>query len=334
MTVSNGIITENVEFCYQCGMKGNPLQDNVSDPDHQIPGYWSYKTCVDNCQAAWLDPRPLESELLKAYLTYHTHTKSKSLSFLEKSIFSICKRLIKLTLTPLYYFNGINTEAKRMKFMDLEESPKGYLLEIGCGGGRFLARMKKRNWVVEGLDIDPEVAKKVSKKYGILVHTGDVLNQKLPDETYDVITMNQTIEHLYNPSLVLNECYRILKPGGRIVMTTPNVGCTAAKLFGEYWRGWEPPRHLFLFTPKSIRKIVSASGFEITSVETYSCESAIGYYSSSVNKKIIKKTAIGLMSAISTLFWSYWMELKEFNEKKINPDIGQGLFLSAIKPSR
>jgi 2-polyprenyl-3-methyl-5-hydroxy-6-metoxy-1,4-benzoquinol methylase len=332
MTVSNKIITENIEFCYQCGTKGKLLQGSVSDPDHQIPGDWSYKTCLDGCQTVWLDPRPLESELLKAYSSYHTHTKLTSLNFLEKSIFSIFKRLIKLILSPLYHFNGLRAEAKRLKLMDLGESPKGYLLDIGCGGGRFLARMKKRNWSVEGLDIDPEVVKKVSKKYGILVHAGDVLNHKFPDNTYDVITMNQTIEHLYNPSLVLKECFRILKPGGHIVMTTPNVDCVAARLLGEYWRGWEPPRHLFLFNPKSISKVVSSAGFEVTSVATYSCESAIGYYASEVNKKTIEKTTIGLVNAISILFWSYRMELEEFNEKKVNPNIGQGLFLSAIKP--
>jgi 2-polyprenyl-3-methyl-5-hydroxy-6-metoxy-1,4-benzoquinol methylase len=325
------INTERIELCPMCGGAGHILQDSVSDPDHQINGKWDYRICEKpNCQTVWLEQRPLESELIKTYESYHTHTKSKK-SFFEKPLLSISKRLLNIFYTPIWYSIGLNAESDKIRYMD-SENTSGKLIDVGCGGGRFLARMKKRGWDVEGVDLDPKVVKKVSSKYGIKVREGDILNCNLAEATYDLVTLNQTIEHLYDPKKSLQECLRILKPGGKIVITTPNPISLAAGMFRNNWRGWEPPRHLYLFSPISISNLLNELGFKIEFIGTISCDSAGGYYISRLDGFLDGKKQITLLDKLSALFWSYKMELKEFKERKFNKNIGQGVFATATKP--
>ena len=161
----------------------------------------------------WLDPAPPPHELWKAYATYHTHTRKSGQRF-GKAMLSLAHRFIKLTLLPLWIFSGLKREADYLRFMTLAREPVGKLLDVGCGGGRFLNRMKKRGWTVEGTDFDEQATRKVSARYGIKTHVGDLTQCALPANSFDVITMSQTIEHLYDPLATLHESLRILKPGG------------------------------------------------------------------------------------------------------------------------
>ena len=80
--------------------------------------------------------------------------------------------------------------------------------------------------------------------------------------------MNNVIEHLPNPARILAECNRIMRPGGRLSVITPNVDSWGHKVFGPDWRGLEVPRHLFLFNRASLRSFARRAGFARTIVFT------------------------------------------------------------------
>jgi SAM-dependent methyltransferase len=80
--------------------------------------------------------------------------------------------------------------------------------------------------------------------------------------------MSHLIEHVYDPGALLEECYRILKPGGRVVIVTPNTQSVGHRMFGKYWRGLEPPRHIYLFSIASLKRLGSKAGFDILSART------------------------------------------------------------------
>ena len=82
--------------------------------------------------------------------------------------------------------------------------------------------------------------------------------------------MNHVIEHVLDPVGMLAECCRVLKPGGKLVVVTPNIWSLGRRLFGEHWRGWEVPRHLFLFSPKSLRTCAERAGFVVQNLRTTS----------------------------------------------------------------
>lgn len=315
-------------LCDLCGSPGEIAQSGIADPDGNLDGTWSFQRC-NACGVYWLDPAPPLHELWKAYATYHTHTRKTSGRF-GKAMLSLVHRFIKLGLLPLWIANGLKREADYLRFMTLADEPAGKLLDVGCGGGRLLNRMKKRGWQVEGTDFDEQATNKVASRYGIKTHVGDLPQCGLPAATFDAITMSQAIEHLYDPKATLRECLRLLRPGGLLVMTTPNVHSIGATKFGASWRGWEAPRHLHLFTVQSLQQLTQGVGFEIDTAGTYSAGSAV-VYRVSRSKKLGGK--LSWWDELGLLIWSYRKELHEFRAQKSQPNTGQNVILRARNPS-
>lgn len=325
------IATQSRPLCDLCGSEGILVQSNVSDPDDQIPGNWSFRRCPNpDCGLYWLDPAPLVTELWKAYTSYHTHTRDAS-GKLERSFLSLFNRLIKLVLLPIWLSNGLRRDMRYLRFMTLEHEPAGRLLDVGCGAGRLLNRMRKQGWEVEGIDFDPQAASKVAARYGIKTHVGDLAACKLPDSSFDAITMSQTMEHLFDPRSTLTECLRILKPGGKLIMTTPNVKSIGAAEFGSWWRGWEAPRHLHMFSVKTLAHLTQKSGFDIIEARSYSSDSA-GIYRVSKYNRIKHQGGVPFPAKLWMLAWGYYKELCEHQKQGALPNTGQNVLVRARKP--
>jgi ubiquinone/menaquinone biosynthesis C-methylase UbiE len=113
--------------------------------------------------------------------------------------------------------------------------------------------MKKRGWEVYGLDFDPRAAE-AARSEGLSVQYGKVECQGYPSEFFDAVTLNHVIEHIPDPCKTLKECLRVLKPGGRLIIVTPNGTSLGHLFFGRHWRGIEAPRHLHIFSFESIKR--------------------------------------------------------------------------------
>ena len=137
----------------------------------------------------------------------------------------------------------------------------GRVLDVGFGDDQRLVRFRELGWEVECQEVYPKSADYASSVHGIPMHLGFLEELRFPDATFDAITMNHVVEHVHDPITLLAECHRILKPGGVLVATTPNVESYEHKHFGFHWRGLEPPRHLHLFSQRSLRKVASKAGF-------------------------------------------------------------------------
>ncbi|MBN2408840.1 MAG: class I SAM-dependent methyltransferase, partial [Candidatus Aminicenantes bacterium] len=82
------------------------------------------------------------------------------------------------------------------------------------------------------------------------------------DDSFQAIVMNHVIEHVPDPSGVLRKCRRLLAPGGRMVIVTPNPAGLGHRLFKKSWANLDPPRHPHLFSPKALRAAAEEAGFE------------------------------------------------------------------------
>src|SRR6266481_6967919 len=119
-------------LCDLCGSAGNVVQTGISDPDGSLDGTWGFRRCAHpDCGVCWLDPVPAPDELWKAYTHYHTHTRKSGHGF-AKAMLSLVHRFIKLSLLPLWIFNGLKHEADYLRFMTLADVPCGTLLDLGC----------------------------------------------------------------------------------------------------------------------------------------------------------------------------------------------------------
>lgn len=219
------------------------------------------------CGMMWLDPQPLQADISQAYTRYYTHgaeTNAPKRSILIRSILKLRKGFL-----PLWsLISPIQRERQRVLLMYLDKTRPGKLLDVGCGDGARLLRMKELGWEVQGQEIDPQAAAKAQEKLGDAVRLGEFKAIRYPSEYFDCITMNHVLEHVHDPVELLTECHRILKPGGTLVAVTPNAKSFGHDYFKAYWRGLEPPRHLNIFSPKAAEKAAKKAGFAVCQVWT------------------------------------------------------------------
>lgn len=83
-----------------------------------------------------------------------------------------------------------------------------------------------------------------------------------------MVNLSHVIEHVEDPVRLLGECRRVLRPSGRIVITTPNVESWGHLLFGAAWRGLQPPRHVMLYSLRTMRICAHAAGFRVCTLHT------------------------------------------------------------------
>ena len=141
---------------------------------------------------------------------------------------------------------------------------RGRLLDVGCGDGDFLLGMQERGWEVHGLDISP-VAVSIARQKGLDVFQGGLLEARYPEGEFDRVTMWDVLEHLHDPGVQLARVAQLLKPGGRLVATTPNAHSLDFRLFGCTWNGLDTPRHLYIYTRSALLALLDRAGLKMVS---------------------------------------------------------------------
>lgn len=145
------------------------------------------------------------------------------------------------------------------------------LLDVGCGTGDFLLRARPLGWTVHGVEIGEHLASYACIHRDLPVEHGcaEEVGQLFGAATFDVITLWDVIEHLRQPLDVMRSLCRLLKPGGRLYLATPNLDGWVARFHWQtlarrlgIWPHPEPPRHLYQFSRKTIRQLYHAAGID------------------------------------------------------------------------
>lgn len=251
------IRTEPKPFCTLCGQRGHILYSGLKDTLFGTPGSWNlYKCSAPDCGLIWLNPTPCTEDLSKAYTTYYTHDADKE---------SLARKIVKkiyfgISQLPEWCV-GLAPARRRMNHLFLDDKFAGRLLDVGCGDGIYLRFMATQGWRVEGLDSDVNAVKRAREVYGLRVQQCSLEEAKYPEDSFDAVTLRHVIEHLPNPIETLKECLRILRPGGRLVIVTPNSESLGHGLAHECWRGLEVPRHLNIFSLTALKRCASLLGY-------------------------------------------------------------------------
>lgn len=138
----------------------------------------------------------------------------------------------------------------------------GRLLEIGCACGFLLVAARERGFAVRGVEMSAWASQYARDTYGLDVHTGTLEAAAVPAESVDVVVMADVIEHLFDPTATLREIRRILAPGGRVLLLTPDVGSAMARLAGPRWWGLLDD-HYFYFSRQTLRRVLEQEGFAV-----------------------------------------------------------------------
>jgi SAM-dependent methyltransferase len=139
--------------------------------------------------------------------------------------------------------------------------PGERLLDIGCGNGAFLLLARDMlGFDVEGTELDARAGAAAAAR-GIKIHAAPVPGMGLKDEQYNHVTMSHVLEHLHDPVAALREVLAALVKGGRVWIQVPNLQGASNNLFGADSRLLEPPRHLVMFTEKTLDMVMRQAGF-------------------------------------------------------------------------
>lgn len=145
-----------------------------------------------------------------------------------------------------------------------------HLLDVGCSSGAFLQIANSLGLNVEGVDpADKPVA--YAKKLGLQVHLGHLEDVQFPENSFDAITLYEVIEHINNPAKILEECRRILRPGGALIIETGNTDSWTRMVRGRDWDFFNLQLlggHISFFNSKSIAVLAKNSGFEVGEMAT------------------------------------------------------------------
>lgn len=155
-------------------------------------------------------------------------------------------------------------------------SKKTKVLDIGCAGGAFLRAAANLGLDTKGIEPNKWMCEFARKTYKLDVQAGVLSDFHFADKSFDVVTLWDVIEHVPDPNAELKEIYRILKPGGVLVVNYPDYSSPPARLLGRKWPFWLSV-HLTYYTPKTIRHHLEKIGYTVEQISPHWQTLELGY---------------------------------------------------------
>jgi SAM-dependent methyltransferase len=230
--------------CVACGSPASTPAFEASDWYlGRAPGSFTYRRCGD-CATVFVDPQPNDATLAAAYAADYGPLRTR-----RRAIDRLGERLAQ-------------READRLARLADRTTP---LLDVGCGTGAFLRRLQRCGWdgSMQGLEPDEAAARYAREQTGLPITTGTLESVDVAPGSAGTIVMRHVIEHLRDPAAALERVAEILAPRGVLYLATPDARALAASVFGRFWHGYDPPRHLFAFTSEGIRRLLARTRFTV-----------------------------------------------------------------------
>ena len=197
------------------------------------------------CSLLRLEPQPSPEELAQFYPNDYWWAPDDSLVARLEAIYR------RAVLSDHLRFVAPGTEGREP------------VLDVGCGGGSFLAALSKRRTRVVGLDFSDRAAAVAWRQNGVPAVCGTLDHIPFPAESFGAITLFHVLEHVPQPGAYLAAAHRLLAPGGRLYVQVPNAACWQFLLLGQRWSGLDVPRHLIHFRAEDLERLLNEFGFQV-----------------------------------------------------------------------
>lgn len=199
---------------------------------------------------------------------------------------------------------------KNLDLIERYRPQKGRILDVGTAGGSFLHVAKQRGWNVAGCEPNKWMTEWSKDHYGLDVVPGTIFDMSLDDASFDVVTLWDVLEHVPDPRKTLEECRRVLKPGGLLIVNYPDIGSLVSRLMGRRWV-FLLSIHLYYYTVDTIKDILNQTGFTTLKTKNHWQTLELGYILFRMEAYVGGLATFGgkVVKALGMAHWQipYWM---------------------------
>lgn len=249
----NNLIQSQV--CPVCnGHDASNLRD-VFDDRYGHPDSFRLINC-QTCGHLMTSPLPNEDDLAQLYGNYYPRKKL--------SVNDIVTQATKVRLPFIKIRRWLMGDDNQGQY-SAHSGEK--MLDIGCGSGLSLLEAKNLGVDAWGIDADPN-AKRFADELGLRIHQGSLHDNPFRDITFDLIVLNQVIEHIPEPDKALRLILTRLAKDGRVILVFPNINSLWCKITGKNWINWHIPYHLHHFNKKIFTQMAERCGYQVVRSRT------------------------------------------------------------------
>lgn len=285
---------EAAHGCPACGYGEAAALFELPDRLVRTPGLFRYRRCLQ-CAAVFQDPRVVRDDLPLCYPDAYyrlpdrpvergraarSPDRERRLGRLRDALrVSVQAAVLGIPLASrvgqlgrfLACLSLARTRAYRDVLPDelLPRTPRpGRALDIGCGTGALVAALASVGWEAEGVEWNATAAETARQRTGRPIHTGDIMHVALPGGVWQLVVLRHVLEHLADPAAVLRRIAALLCHGGQAVAFLPHAGSLGARCYGADWFAWDPPRHLWVPSIRSLYPLASRAGLSVVRATT------------------------------------------------------------------
>jgi 2-polyprenyl-3-methyl-5-hydroxy-6-metoxy-1,4-benzoquinol methylase len=265
----------------QCPVCKSQLFDTVIEATDFLVSGESFKISeCRECTLRFTNPVPDEKEIAKYYRSGDYISHSNTSEGLINKIYQ--------------FVRNYTLQSKRKQIQKETGLKSGTILDIGCGSGEFLNKMKNSGWQVDGIEPDEGARQLANHNYQLEIETPEKLSE-FPAKNFDVITLWHVLEHIHQLDKNMVQLTNLLKPDGTLFVAVPNYHSFDAKYYGSGWAAYDVPRHLYHFTVQAMATLLDRYGLQLKKLKMMPFDS---FYVSMLREKY-KKESGGFLRAMS-----------------------------------
>jgi 2-polyprenyl-3-methyl-5-hydroxy-6-metoxy-1,4-benzoquinol methylase len=240
------MVSESVVYCPVC--KSDQIHFALKVKDYSVSGEFFEVVECNRCSLRFTKDPPPADQISRYYQSenYISHSNTKK-GFVNR-LYHIVRNQ---TMASKFYLIEKTTKLQRARHLD-----------IGAGTGAFVQYMNKKGWKSIGVEPDAE-----ARKQAILHHNTPLLAaeelESFPPESFDAVTLWHVLEHIHDLYPFLHQIKKILNAQGMVFIAVPNYTSYDARKYGSTWAAYDVPRHLYHFSPNSVRWLFRDAGFQL-----------------------------------------------------------------------
>lgn len=220
---------------------------SFTDILYNLPGKFTMHRC-NQCGLMYLSPRPTPTSIAFYYPENYTSYRPP---------------ISDERLPLMRWIRQRKLQKRRHLIEHYSKRETGAILDVGCATGLFLDEMIRSGWQGYGIEPIESAAHFARSHFGIEVFQGMLSTAPYPTNSFDAITFWDVLEHTFSPKETLMQTASLLHPNGIVAISIPNWDSWERHWFGRHWQGFDPPRHLYVFTRATLTKLLEEAGFTV-----------------------------------------------------------------------